>query len=350
MTCSLRGASETASLASTARISERLPMKAQPPVTRNMTALVTAAVLSLALSACGGSQGSTVATAGGSLASSIDLKGVSISVGSKEYTEQKVLGQIIVQALKATGATVKDQTGLNGTKVARAALTSGQIDAYYEYTGTGWLTILQKTQPIADPQALFTAVHDADAENKISWFALAPMNDTYAIGVTADAAKSSGVTTISQYAELARTDPAKAKICSSAEFATREDGLPGVEKKYGFTLPESSVFQAESTVEFEAAKKGECNFLRLDSTDARILKNGIIALTDDKGFFPVYNPAVNMRTEVYTAHQAQYDKLFTKISALLTQDAILKLNAAVELDGLPADKVALEFLKTNGIV
>jgi osmoprotectant transport system substrate-binding protein len=325
-------------------------MKAQPQFKRNMIGLVTAAVVSVALTACGGDKSASATAAGGSVASGIDLKGVNITVGSKEYTEQKVLGQIIVQALKATGANVKDQTGLNGTRVARAALTSGQIDTYYEYTGTGWLTILQKTQPINDAQQLFTAVRDADAKNKISWFALAPMNDTYAVGITADAAKSTGVKTISQYAELARTDPAKAKICSSAEFATREDGLPGLEKKYGFTLPESSIFQAESTVEFQAAKKGECNFLRLDSTDARILKNGTIALTDDKNFFPVYNPAVTMRTDVYTAHQAQYDKLFDAVSKLLTQDAILKLNAAVELDGLPADKVALDFLKTNGIV
>lgn len=325
-------------------------MKAQPQFNRKMTGLVTAAVVSVVLTACGGTESAGVPAAGGSLASGIDLKGVNISVGSKEYTEQRILGQIIVQALKASGATVKDQTGLSGTKVVRAALTSGQIDTYYEYTGTGWLTILQKTEPISDPQQLFTAVRDADAKDKISWFALAPMNDTYAVGVTADAAKGTGVKTISQYAELARTSPAKATICSSAEFTTREDGLPGLEKKYGFTLPESSIFQAESTVEFEAAKKGKCNFLRLDSTDARILKNGVVVLTDDKNFFPVYNPAVNMRTDVYTAHQAQYDKLFTAISKLLTQDAILKLNAAVELDGLPADKVALEFLKKNGIV
>ncbi len=266
------------------------PMKAQPAFKPRMAALITAAVISVALTGCSGAKSVTGTATGGSVASGIDLKGVSISVGSKEYTEQRVLGQIIVQALKATGATVKDQTGLSGTKVARAALTSGQIDTYYEYTGTGWLTILQKTQPISDPQQLFTSVRDADAANKISWFALAPMNDTYAVGVTADGAKSTGVKTISEYAKLANTDPAKAKICSSAEFTTREDGLPGLEKKYGFNLPESSIFQAESTVEFEAAKKGECNFLRLDSTDARILKNGIIALTDDKNFFPYTTP------------------------------------------------------------
>lgn len=325
-------------------------MKDHTRFTRNLIVLMTAGVLSVAVTACGSSKDAGGDATEGSVAAGIDLKGVSITVGSKEYTEQKVLGQVAIQALRAAGATVTDQTGLNGTKVARAALTSGKIDLYYEYTGTGWLTILQKTQPINDAEKLFGAVRDADLSNKVSWFALAPMNNTYAVGVTAEAAKETGVTTISQYAELAHTDPEKAKICASAEFTTREDGLPGLEKKYGFKLPESAIFHAESTVEFEAAKKGECNFLRLDSTDSRILKNGIITLVDDKLFFPMYNPAVTMRTDIYTAHQEQYDRLFGAISKLLTQDNIMKLNGAVETDGLPADKVALEFLQKNAIV
>lgn len=325
-------------------------MKAQPQFKRKVIGLVSVAVMAVAVTACGDGKSGGVDSASGSVAASIDLKGVDITVGSKEYPEQKMLGQVMVQALKAAGANVKDQTGLSGTKVARAALTSGKIDTYYEYTGTGWLTILQKTKPIDDAQQLFTAVRAADAKNKISWFARAPMNNTYAVGVTSTAAKSTGVKTISQYAELARTNPAKATICSSAEFTTREDGLPGLEKKYGFDLPESSIFQAESTVEFQAAKKGKCNFLRLESTDPRITKNGVITLEDDKNFFPVYNPAVTMRADVYTAHKAEYDKLFGAISEHLTQDAVLELNTAVQLDGLPADKVALEFLKKNDVV
>lgn len=322
-------------------------MNTRPQFARTATAVV--ATLAVGLAACS-SSGTKVDASSGSVASGVDLKGVHISIGSKEYTEQKVLGQVMVQALRAAGATVDDQTGLIGTKTVRAALTSAKVDAYYEYTGTGWLDILQKTQPINDPQKLFTSVRAADAKNKISWFARAPMNDTYAVGVTADAAKSTGVKTISQYAALARKDPGKAKICSSAEFSTREDGLPGLEKKYGFTLPESSVFQAESTVEFQAAQKGDCDFLRLDSTDARIKKNKIVALVDDKQFFPVYNPAVTMRTSVYTKHKADYDKLFSAISKVLTQANILTLNGSVELDGLPASKVALDFLKKNKIV
>jgi osmoprotectant transport system substrate-binding protein len=317
-------------------------------VTGVMVALVASA---MALTGCGNSsESSAVAASGGSVASTVDLKGVTVSVGSKEYTEQKILGQLLVESLRAAGATVTDKTGLAGTKVARAALDSGEVDLYYEYTGTAWLTILGETQPINDSQKLFDAVRAADKKNKIDWFALGPFNNTYAVGATAEAAKSTGVTSLSQYAELAKRDEAAAKICSSAEFATREDGLPGLEKHYGFTLKESSIFPAESTVIFEAADKGKCNFLKLDSTDARIAQKGIVTLEDDKAFFPVYNPAVSMRSEAYAAHKEQYDKLFGAISKLLTQEAILELNGAVELKGLPVEKVAEDFLKKNKIV
>lgn len=316
--------------------------------------LIVAATVAVSVTLAGCSGGATTpaspASAEGALASSIDLEGVEITVGSKEYTEQRILGQLLVQALTAAGAKVNDQTGLQGTAVARTALTTGEIDTYYEYTGTAWLNILQNTEAIQDADELFDAVREAEVENDITWVAPAPMNNTYAVGVTAEAAKETGVETISDFAELARTDPSQISLCSSVEFSTRSDGLPGLEEAYDFKLPESSIFNAESTVEFEAAEKGDCNFLRLDSTDARIAANNIVTLEDDENYFPVYNPAVNIRTDVYEAHKAEYDELFTAISELLTQEAILNLNAAVELDGIPAEKVAEDFLSKNGII
>ncbi|MBA3277489.1 MAG: glycine/betaine ABC transporter substrate-binding protein, partial [Geodermatophilaceae bacterium] len=143
-----------------------------------------ALVAALVLSACGSSSGSSSGApeAGeDSVASGIDLSGLEITIGSKEYTEQLVLGSIMVQALGAAGADVVDQTGLTGTQVVRAAIESGEIDAYYEYTGTAWLTILQNTEPIPDPQELFEMVQAAEAENDISWFSLASFNNTYAL-------------------------------------------------------------------------------------------------------------------------------------------------------------------------
>jgi osmoprotectant transport system substrate-binding protein len=318
-------------------------------VMRSAGVMATLVASAVALAACGGGDGAATASED-SVASTVDLNGVKISVGSKEYPEQVILGQITVQALEGAGATVTDKTGLSGTNVARAALEKGEIDVYWEYTGTAWTTFFKETKIIDDPQQFFEAVRAADEKNDISWFALAPFNNTYAVGATAEAAEATGVTSISEYAELAATNPEDAMLCASSEFSTRDDGLPGLEKLYGFMLPREFVFPAESTVVYEAASKGECDFLNLVSTDSRIAKEGIVVLDDDKSFFPIYNPAVNMRSDVYAADKEQYDKLFGAISELLTQEKILELNSGVELDGLPAEVVAKDFLEESGIL
>ena len=310
----------------------------------------TLVVSAMALTACGGSDGAATKGSEGSLASKVDLSGVSMSIGSKEYPEQKVLGEILIQTLEASGAKITDKTGLAGTNVARAALESGEIDAYYEYTGTAWLTVFKKTEPIADPDELFEEVKAVDAKNGISWFARAPFNNTYGVGASPAAAKSTGVKTLSEYAELTRTNPEEATLCASAEFKTRDDGLPGLEKHYDFSQPKKTVYAVEQTVIYQAIKQKKCNFMYLVSTDSRLAKEGITVLEDDGTFFPIYNPAVNMTSKVYDANKAKYDELFEAIGKLLTQDAILELNGQVELDGLPADKVVEKFLQKHKII
>lgn len=314
---------------------------------RRLTGLLAASAL--ALSACGDGE-ATAEASEGSLAASVDLSGVSITIGSKEYPEQKILGEILIQTLEASGATVTDKTGLAGTNVARAALESGEIDAYYEYTGTAWLTVFKKTEVVGDPDDLFEAVKEVDAGNGISWFARAPFNNTYGVGASPDATANTGVSTMSEYAELTRTNPDEATLCASAEFRTRDDGLPGLEEKYGFTQPEGSVYPVEQTVIYQAVEQKKCNFMYLVSTDSRLAENEITVLDDDKTFFPIYNPAVNMRSDVYEANKTDYDQLFDAIAALLTQDEILELNGKVELDGLPADQIVEEFLKAKKII
>ena len=304
----------------------------------------------VALASCGGDGDTGTVASEGSLASTVDLSGVSISVGSKEYPEQEILGEMLVQVLEAAGATVTDKTGLAGTNVTRAALESGEIDVYYEYTGTAWLTIFGETRPIDDAQKLFETVAAVDKKNGISWFARAPFNNTYALGAPDETAESLGVTSISEYAELVQNNPEEATICASAEFRTRDDGLPGLEKRYGFTQPRGTVFDVEQTVVYAAVEQGKCNFLYLTSTDARIQEEGIRVLEDDEAFFPVYNPAVTMNSDVYTATEKKYDKLFGPISDLLTQETIMGLNGAVEVKGLPADGVVQDFLEQHDII
>jgi osmoprotectant transport system substrate-binding protein len=303
---------------------------------------------SLALAACGG--GSDEASPGGAVEGA-DLSGVSISVGSKEFTEQLVLGQIAVQALEAAGADVDDKTNITGTSVVRTALESGEIDVYYEYTGTGWITILGKTDPVPGAQAQFDAVRDADAANQITWFARAEANNTFAIAANKEAVDGLGVKSISDWARVVNQDPAKGRLCSSAEFINRNDGLPGVEKLYGFDLPTDQVVQLEPSLVYTQVGQGkDCDFAVVFATDGQILNNDLTVLEDDKAFFPPYNIAVTMKTPVYQAHAAQFEALFGPISAKLTDDKLTELNAKVDVEGEDPAAVAKTFLTDIGVV
>ncbi|MBW3639699.1 MAG: glycine betaine ABC transporter substrate-binding protein [Actinobacteria bacterium] len=314
---------------------------------RPVSAVLLAAALTL--TACGGGSGGDV-EAGGAV-EGVDLSGVSISVGSKEFTEQLVLGQIAVQALRAAGANVEDKTNITGTSVVRAALVSGEIDVYYEYTGTGWITILGNTEPVpgADPQ--FEAVKEADAANNITWLARAEANNTFALAANGEAAEELGVASISDYARVVKEDPTAATLCSSAEFINRDDGLPGVERTYGFDLPADRVIQLEPALVYtQVGQRDPCNFAVVFATDGQVLNNELVVLEDDKMFFPPYNIAPTMRTEVYTPNAVAYDKLFGTIATELTDERLTALNAEVDVDGRRPADVAADFLTELGIL
>jgi osmoprotectant transport system substrate-binding protein len=132
----------------------------------------------------------------------VDLSGASITVGSKEFTEQLILGHITMMALEEAGADVSDQLGLVGSTTVREALLAGDIDMYWEYLGTGWVTYLENEEGIPDPQEQYEAVRDADAENGVAWLEPAPFDNTYAIAVTDETAEDLGISSVSEIPEV----------------------------------------------------------------------------------------------------------------------------------------------------
>lgn len=313
-------------------------------------------VLAVALSAltgCSTFQSSTdtapTDARAGSIASSVDLSGVTITAGSKEFTEQLILGQILIKTLAAAGAKVKDETGLAGS-TARTALESGRVDVYYEYTGTAWIGALKRTKPVAGEQEQFDAVKQADAKNEITWLAPAQANNTYAIAANEAMTAKYNPKTISDYAQIVREHPDEAGLCTEAEFVIRDDGLPGLEKDYGFNVSDARVAQLDYGLVYASVAKGDpCNFAVVFATDGPIRSNNLTVLEDDKGFFPLYNIAISMRTSVYSANKGDYDQLFDQLNGLLTDDELIKLNAAVDVDGRSVDEVADEFLQENNV-
>jgi len=315
---------------------------------RNAMRLTTlVAGFALAATACGGDSTTTSSSSGA------DLSGASFTVGSKEFTEQLILGQITRLVLEDAGAEVTDETGITGTTNVRKALTSDQIDMYWEYTGTGFAEILGNDVADAptDSQDLFDEVAKADLEkNGVQWLALAPMNDTYAIATSATAQEQTGVATLSDYAELVSSDPDQAGLCAASEFIDRADGLPGLEKTYGFDLPTDAITEVDLGIIFTRVPEGDpCNFGEVFATDGRIPAKEMVVVEDDQDFFVKYNVALTVNKDVFDQYP-ELEDIFTPIAEKLDTETMQALNASVDVDGLPAEAVAEKWLQDNGFI
>jgi osmoprotectant transport system substrate-binding protein len=312
-------------------------------------AVAIAALVAGTVSACGGT--GEQAGQGGSIGKDFNLKGAHFTVGSKEFTEQVILGKMTVAALQAAGANVTDQTGLVGSSTVRQALQSGRIDMYWEYTGTAWVSDLHQTKPIPDSQQQYQAVANQDlAQNHIAWLSPTPFNDTYALAANKKAVDQLGVHSMSDIARLAHEHPDQATFCVDQEFSTRDDGLPGVEKAYGFSVPPQNVVTLDQGVIFTETAKGQrCNFGQVDATDARSVKNGLTVLQDDKNFFPKYNGSLSVRQDVLNRYPQLRD-LEARIASKLDYRTMVNLNSQVDVQGKLPDQVAKEWLKQNGFI
>ncbi len=324
--------------------SERLPR------TRPLLAALSGIVMVFAVGCGSDSNGGR-----GSIAENFELGSpqgtVRLAVGSKDFTEQEILGEITIQALEAAGAEVIDKTGLGGTEDVRRALVSGDIDVYWEYTGTGWLVHLAEPVPIADPQKLHKAVAKEDLQqNGIEWLKPAPANNTYAIAVREGAAGELGVQSISDLGRLIEDRPEEATLCVGPEFNSRADGLPGLEEHYGFEFPQDKVFQISPNTVYGAVDKGEaCNFGSVFRTNGRIPELGFQLLKDDEKFFAAYNPAPTMQEETLNKYPELKD-LFAPISEKLDTKTLRQLSAAVEVEGNEPANVAERWLQENGFI
>ncbi|WP_282777952.1 MULTISPECIES: glycine betaine ABC transporter substrate-binding protein [unclassified Nocardia] len=279
------------------------------------------------------------------------LDGVSITVGSKDFTEQIVLGYLIEFALSAAGAQVRDLTNIVGSNSLRAAQERGQIDIAYDYTGTGWINYLGNETPVPGSREQFEAVRDADlAAHGMVWAAMAPMNNTYAIATSARTAEETGVRTLSDYAALVAADPAAAATCVGTEFNVRQDGFPGMTRTYGIDAGRVPKQIVQDALVYQAvADARQCRFGSVAATDGRIPALDLRLLTDDRGFFPTYNAALVMREDFATAHPEVIEVL-TPISRLLTNETITELNRQVDVEGREPARVAREWMAERGFV
>jgi osmoprotectant transport system substrate-binding protein len=262
-----------------------------------------------------------------------------------------VLCEITAEALESAGAGVNRSCGMSGSNTVRDALEGGGIDMYWEYTGTGWLTYLAESDVITDPQALYHRLDTTDrAKHDIAWLPPARANNTYALAVADETGKKLHVATLSDYANLVTHDPSAATFCGAAEFLGRDDGWPGMEKAYGFKLPDSRMAELAEGAIYNSIDKGSpCNFGEVFATDGRIQALGLAVLQDDKHYFPVYNPSVSIRADVLKDHP-QIATVLAPIAAALDNATLQSLNAKVDVDGETPEKASKDWLVSKGFV
>jgi osmoprotectant transport system substrate-binding protein len=315
-----------------------------------LAAAGTAVAALVAGCAGGGLQQSSGAAAGaGSLAQGVSLKGQTYTVGSKDFDEQLVLCQITIDVLQSAGATVNPKCNVGGTQATRDALRGGQIDMYWEYTGTAQVTFLNG-KPIQDAQQQYDTVKAADlSKNQIEWLAPSAFNNTYAFAVSEAKAQELGLKTDSDMAAYYNKG-GTGTTCVESEFLNRDDGLPGFLTTYGFKLPGGQPQVLDTGAVYQAtADPNKCLFGEVFTTDGRIPALKLRVLTDDKVYEPLYNASLNVRKSVYDKNPA-IAQLFAPVAAALTNSEMLTLNGKKSSDNIPEAQVAHDWLVSKGFI
>jgi osmoprotectant transport system substrate-binding protein len=321
--------------------------------TKIITVAVVAAVMTM-ISGCGlGTAGGFLPAAqlAGSLSSVRQLEGQTISIGSKNFSEQIILGKMTGILLKSAGATVDDLTNIPGSAAARQAQLAGQVDIQWEYTGTAWQTYMGEEKPIRDRQGQYEAVRDRDLkENRLVWLPPAPMNNTYSFAITRQSAEKYKITKLS---ELKKVPVEERTFCIESEFASRQDGFRPMLKtyglKYGEDVPDRNVKILDTGAIYEATVQGECVFGEVFTTDGRILALDLKVMEDDKRFFPNYNVSPVISQDTLREHP-QIADLLNPVAKKLNDETLIRLNARVDVDGESPAAVAEDWLRTEGFI
>lgn len=278
-----------------------------------------------------------------------ELAGVSVTVGSKDFDEQLILGYMLVEAFEAAGADVTDKVNLGGTNVAREALVSGEIDTYMEYNGTGWTVHLGNTDPSFDPEELTSGVREQDLENGIVWLGRSPFNNTYGFASSPEVTdENGGAFSLQTMMEYVDANP-DAVVCMESEFPSRPDGLILTETATGIELADEQQLILDTGIIYTETANNNCTFGEVFTTDGRIPALGL-TLVEDPGVNILYNVSVNIRQETYDQNPAAFDLITEAILAPLDNEKMAELNARVSAEGEDPQAVARDFLVEEGLL
>jgi osmoprotectant transport system substrate-binding protein len=256
-----------------------------------------------------------------------------VVVGSKNFTEQLILGEIVAQYLeKRLGHPVERRMNLGGTLLAHSALVKGDIDLYPEYTGTALTTVL-KQAPSSSSEDVLRRVREGYRQWGIEWLDPLGFNNTFAMVVRGSDARRDSIRNLTEARRRRWT------LGAGYEFATRPDGLPGFQKTYELPLNGSPVTMDLGLL-YQALESGKIDMAAANSTDGLIAAKDFAVLDDDKHFFPPYQAAFLVRSGI----SAQARGAVAELSGRFTDDTMRKLNYEVVGKHRPIPEVARDFL------
>jgi osmoprotectant transport system substrate-binding protein len=314
-------------------------------------------LLSLSLAACGddddnggggnaGEDSASTAEQSQAIASNPDNEGVKITVGSKNFTEQKVLGEIFAQGLAAAGYDVDTELNLGDEQTALQAVEDGQIDAYPEYTGTalGSFFDVKSSEIPKDPQQAYEDAKAGFAKRNLTALPPTPFTSSNEVALTSDKAEELGVEKISDLTGKSQD----LTLYGSPECRQREDCLLGLQGVYGLEF--AKFVPVAIDLRHEVLEKGQADLSIVFTTDPQNERDDLVLLEDDKGMFPPYNSTLVVRDE--TVEQAGPDlaEVVEQVEEGLTGEVMSELNARVDLDKKTPKQVATEYLRESGLV
>ncbi|MFP5379063.1 MAG: glycine betaine ABC transporter substrate-binding protein, partial [Vicinamibacteria bacterium] len=266
-------------------------------------------------------------------------------IGSKNFTESRILGEMLALLVEAhTGIEVDHRSGLGGTLVVFTAIERGEIDLYPEYTGTAWSIVLKETARIDDPLRAFLHVQARFRERyDLEWLPPFGLNNSYALALREDQAEALGVTTVS---DLIPHAPAL-RAGFSIEFVNREDGWLGLGPFYGLDF--GAVRAMEHGLAYEAIAGGAIDVIDAYTTDGKLLRYPLRVLEDDRGFFPPYNAAPLVRGEALRRHP-EVGSVLGLLAGAFDEDRMRALNFRLQEKGESETVVARDALRELGLI
>jgi osmoprotectant transport system substrate-binding protein len=286
-----------------------------------------------------------------------------VTVGSKNFTEQYIIGHMIKQLLEDHGFTVSLKADLTSMAL-RAGMESGDIDICAEYTGTAWMVHLKREhKPGTDSETVYNLVKEQDRGNHFIWLDPIWNNNTYALASWPEFAGEHSLQTISDLARLYREQGGKIDTFVDFEFSTRPDGLRALEEFYDFTVATSSLKTGTPGASLLALKGHKTDVTMVFGTDASIAKYGWHVYADDRAFFPPYDLTPYLREAVLNKYP-EIEDVLNKLSATFPggggavtpelvsacQKVWQELNAQVDIDKKEPQEVARDYLTTHGLI